>query len=291
MTLTHVVAGENRDSQRRRMLKGGVIVFDCQHMTVPCVVRDISATGARLQVSEATAIPNTFELLVELDGLRADCVVIWRASSRVGVKFETKPKRVTPSRAQVVSAGSSIDDKPTLRRRQDALSGMCRANTDAQPDQSRVVPAERQTKRSRPIPLLIAEDDADDRFLISDAFKETGFEHPVIFVENGEELLSYLRREGPFADCDPPGLVMLDLNMPRMDGRTALMHIKTDPALKRIPVIAFTTSNAENDIERTYELGVSAFISKPGSFDEMLDLVESLNNHWMRFVALPNARA
>ncbi|MGI9480051.1 MAG: response regulator [Hyphomicrobiaceae bacterium] len=143
----------------------------------------------------------------------------------------------------------------------------------------------------RSIPLLIADDDADDRFLIADALKESNFEHPVNFVEDGVELLKYLRQEAPFDACTVPGLILLDLNMPRMDGHTALQNIKTDPDLKRIPVIVFTTSNAEADIERTYELGVSAFITKPNTFDETIELIQSLNDHWMRFVALPTVRA
>lgn len=139
------------------------------------------------------------------------------------------------------------------------------------------------------IPILIAEDDPDDRMLMQDAFSESAFAHPLAFVQNGEELLKYMRAEGAYTDRAFPGLILLDLNMPKMDGRTALMHLKTDSAFKRVPVIVLTTSNAEEDIHRTYELGVTAYISKPGSYAGLMQLVESLNGFFGRFVSLPVA--
>jgi CheY-like chemotaxis protein len=157
------------------------------------------------------------------------------------------------------------------------------AKSDAAPAQA---PA--KTTPQRPaIPIVIADDDPDDRLLIGDVFRESAFSHPISFVENGEELLQYLRGQGVHAGRAMPGLILLDLNMPKMDGRTALMHLKADTALRRIPVIVLTTSNAEDDIQRTYDLGVSAYVPKPNSFDGLLDLVQSLNNYWMRFVASP----
>ncbi|MEO0620539.1 MAG: response regulator, partial [Pseudomonadota bacterium] len=140
----------------------------------------------------------------------------------------------------------------------------------------------------RQIPILIAEDDPDDRMFMRDAFDESDFEHEIAFVENGEELLSYLKGEGEYASAPRPGLILLDLNMPKMDGRTALLHIKANPSLRRIPVIVLTTSRAEEDIEQTYDLGVSSYISKPSSADGLKEVIATLNGYWSNLVALPN---
>jgi CheY-like chemotaxis protein len=138
--------------------------------------------------------------------------------------------------------------------------------------------------------IVIADDDADDRLLIDDAFKETRLANPIEFVNDGEELLEYLRAEGRFESRKNkplPGLILLDLNMPRMDGRTVLSRLKADPALRRIPVVVLTTSKAEEDILRTYDLGVSSFIAKPVSFDGLVDVVKTLKHYWIEIVELP----
>jgi len=141
--------------------------------------------------------------------------------------------------------------------------------------------------------IVIADDDADDRMLVEDAFKESRLANPRVYVEDGEELLAYLRGEGKFAGQARrlPGLILLDLNMPRMDGRTALKHIKNDPELRRIPVIVLTTSKAEEDILRTYDLGVSSFITKPVSFEGLVDVVRTVNHYWIEIVELPASEA
>jgi len=141
------------------------------------------------------------------------------------------------------------------------------------------------------ISILIADDDADDRMLIEDAFRESRLSNPLAFVENGEELLHYLRAEGKFAGRKgerSPRLILLDLNMPKMDGRTALKHLKSDPELRRIPVVVLTTSKAEEDILRTYDLGVSSFITKPVTFQGLVDVVRALNSYWIEIVELPS---
>lgn len=143
---------------------------------------------------------------------------------------------------------------------------------------------------SVPISILIADDDADDRMLIKDAFDECRLKNPLQFVEDGEQLLAYLRREGKYEKLkgEPlPGIILLDLNMPRVDGRTALDEIKKDERLRRIPVIILTTSKAEEDILRTYYLGVSSFISKPVTFDGLVDVVKTIGHYWIQIVALP----
>ena len=143
----------------------------------------------------------------------------------------------------------------------------------------------------RGISILIADDDADDRMLIEDAFVECCLRNPRDYVEDGEDLIHYLRAQGKHGDRDPlqlPGLILLDLNMPRMDGRTALAQLKADPQLKRIPVIVLTTSKAEEDILRTYDLGVNSFISKPVTFDGLIKVVRALNDYWIEMVQLPS---
>lgn len=139
------------------------------------------------------------------------------------------------------------------------------------------------------ISILIADDDADDRMLIEDAFRESRLSNPLAFVENGEELLHYLRCQGKFEGRTGPAprLILLDLNMPKMDGRTALKHLKADPELRRIPVVVLTTSKAEEDILRTYDLGVSSFITKPVTFQGLVDVVRALNSYWIEIVELP----
>ncbi len=144
---------------------------------------------------------------------------------------------------------------------------------------------------AKAIRILVADDDADDRMLIADAFEEAYLKNPVSFVEDGIELLEYLKREGKYKDADEddhlPGIILLDLNMPRMDGRTALKEIRADPELRKIPIVVLTTSKSEEDILRTYDLGVNSFITKPVTFDGLVQVVQVLNQYWIEIVALP----
>ena len=143
---------------------------------------------------------------------------------------------------------------------------------------------------SRAVSILIADDDADDRLLIQDAFDESSLSNPLVFVKDGEELTDYLYRRGDYEslkDAPLPGVILLDLNMPKKDGRTALKEIKEDETLRRIPVVVLTTSQAEEDIARTYELGVSSFITKPVTFEALCDVVRALSHYWFEIVALP----
>ncbi len=141
------------------------------------------------------------------------------------------------------------------------------------------------------IRIIVADDDADDRLLIGDAFKEAHLLNNVEFVEDGQELLDCLRGHGRYADnpvASTPDLVLLDLNMPRMDGREALKEIKEDPVLRRIPVVVLTTSKTEQDIFRTYDLGVNSFISKPVRFSELVDVIGATTSYWLEIVSLPH---
>ncbi len=144
---------------------------------------------------------------------------------------------------------------------------------------------------SRPMTVLMADDDEDDRLLARDAFEECNADVDLRFVENGEELLDYLNGHGRFAGAPRPSLILLDLNMPRKDGREALAAIKSNPSLRRIPVVVLSTSKAEEDVTRSYDLGVSSFISKPVTYESLLALVRTLSLYWFDTVRLPRASA
>ncbi|HZZ44347.1 MAG TPA: response regulator [Tepidisphaeraceae bacterium] len=141
-----------------------------------------------------------------------------------------------------------------------------------------------------PIIILLVDDDADDRMLARDALAESRLANDLREVGDGEEMLDYLQRRGKYADpktSPKPGLILLDLNMPRKDGREALKELKADPSLRHIPVVVLTTSKAEEDIYRTYDLGVSSFITKPVSFDGLVAVMRVLRKYWFEIVELP----
>jgi len=145
-------------------------------------------------------------------------------------------------------------------------------------------------KHGEPITILMADDDADDRRLTRDALEDSRLANDLHFVENGEELLAYLRHEGKYADAEKaprPGLILLDLNMPRKDGRTALKEMKADPDLRQIPVTVLTTSKADEDIFRSYDLGVNSYIVKPVTFEALVDILQTLEKYWFEIVELP----
>ena len=149
-------------------------------------------------------------------------------------------------------------------------------------------------KLARPITVLYADDDPEDRLLVKEAWKESRLANELHFVEDGEELLDYLYRRGKYVameDMPLPGMILLDLNMPRMDGREALQHIKADPRLKLIPTVVLTTSKAEEDIFRAYDLGVNSFIVKPVTFQNLVDLTLAFGRYWFEIVELPREEA
>jgi CheY-like chemotaxis protein len=136
----------------------------------------------------------------------------------------------------------------------------------------------------------MADDDADDRMLAKEAWEESLLANPLHFVHDGEELMDYLQRRGKYAsltDAPRPGVILLDLNMPRKDGREALREIKTDPHLRQIPIVVLTTSKAEEDIYRSYDLGVSSFITKPVTFEALVEVMRTLGRYWFEIVELP----
>lgn len=143
---------------------------------------------------------------------------------------------------------------------------------------------------ARPIVILVADDDEEDRMLTSQALEESRVINDLRFVEDGDELLDYLYRRGRYeapSSSPRPGLILLDLNMPRRDGREALREIKADPELRRIPVIVLTTSKAEEDIYRTYDLGANSFITKPVHFESLVTIMKQIGRYWIEIVELP----
>lgn len=148
-------------------------------------------------------------------------------------------------------------------------------------------------KSGKLITILIAEDDADDRLLAQEALNESRLVNEVHFVEDGEELLDYLRHAGHYATVPAPrpGVILLDLNMPRKDGREALTELKKDKDLRRIPVVVMTTSKAEEDILRSYDLGVNSFIVKPVTFEGLVEVMRTLGHYWFEIVELPPTAA
>ena len=137
----------------------------------------------------------------------------------------------------------------------------------------------------------MADDDEDDRLLTQDALAESRVLNELHFVEDGVELLEYLERKGKFVDksiSPRPGLILLDLNMPRMDGREALEAIKANPNLKGIPVVILTTSKQEEDMVKGYNLGAASYITKPVTFDGLVELMKTLGKYWVEFVELPS---
>lgn len=136
----------------------------------------------------------------------------------------------------------------------------------------------------------MADDDPDDRMLMKEALDENNLSNAIHFVEDGEELVHYLYKKGKFTTQPTfrPGLILLDLNMPKIDGREALKIIKSDRDLRRIPVIILTTSNSEWDITNTYDLGVNSFICKPVRFDQLIEIIRAIGNYWFGTVTLPS---
>jgi CheY-like chemotaxis protein len=144
--------------------------------------------------------------------------------------------------------------------------------------------------RAKPITILLADDDPDDRMLAREALKESRLANTLYTVEDGEQLLDYLCRRGRYSDPSSsprPGLILLDLNMPRKDGREVLREIKSDPNLRRIPVLVLTTSKAEEDIYKTYDLGANSFITKPVTFEALVNVMRSIGQYWFNIVELP----
>lgn len=139
------------------------------------------------------------------------------------------------------------------------------------------------------IVIVMADDDPDDRMLAKEAFEENKLKNELFFTEDGEDLLNFLQHKGKYTpeNAPTPQLILLDLNMPRKDGREALIEIKSNPKLRKIPVVVLTTSKGEEDIIKSYDLGVNSFITKPVTFDRLVEVIGKLNDYWFEIVKLP----
>ncbi|HEY3921435.1 MAG TPA: response regulator [Gaiellaceae bacterium] len=145
-----------------------------------------------------------------------------------------------------------------------------------------------------PMTILLADDDEEDLQMTLEALRENRLGNDMRVTRDGEELMDYLLQRGDYSnpvDAPPPGLILLDLNMPKKDGREALAEIKSDARLRQIPVIVLTTSQAEEDIVRTYDLGVNSFITKPVTFAGLVDAMKVMAQYWFEIVELPAAGA
>jgi two-component system, response regulator len=146
------------------------------------------------------------------------------------------------------------------------------------------------TDKNHLAPILMAEDDKDDQLITQKALEENRVANPLVVVEDGEQLMDYLNRKGSFAgypSVPQPCFILLDLNMPKMDGREALKAIKSDEKLKRIPVVILTTSKAEEDILKSYHTGANSYITKPVTFQGLVTVIRSLKTYWLEIVDLP----
>ncbi|QBM18370.1 response regulator rcp1 [Marinobacter sp. JH2] len=145
----------------------------------------------------------------------------------------------------------------------------------------------------KPVPILMADDDPLDQLLTKEAFEEAKAVNPLYFVDNGVELMRYLRREPPYTnevEYPMPGLILLDLNMPKMDGRECLTEIQKDPRLRFLPIIVMTTSNREEEVLKSYQLGANSYIAKPVDFEKLVAQVKAFHAYWCSVVELPSGK-
>lgn len=147
-------------------------------------------------------------------------------------------------------------------------------------------------KEGHPITILMAEDDPDDRMLVQEAFEESRLKNELRFVEDGEQIMAYLRHEEGYDahNAPEPAVILLDLNMPKKDGREVLEELKSDPKLRHIPVIVLTTSEAEEDIVRSYCSGAAGFVVKPVTFQRLVDVLKTIGDYWLEIVQLPTGK-
>ncbi|HEY0452908.1 response regulator [Actinophytocola sp.] len=138
------------------------------------------------------------------------------------------------------------------------------------------------------IDVLLVEDDDGDVLMTKEAFEYHKIRNRLHVVNDGEQALQFLRREGEYADAPRPGLILLDLNLPRVDGREVLAELKDDPELRMIPVVVLTTSESEEDIVRSYSLHANAYVSKPVDFDRFIEVVRHIDSFFVTVVKLPH---
>lgn len=235
---------DSRKSERIRVYKAGTIATSRIEVTLPCVVRDVSQDGAMLQTTNAFLIPDKFKLFVDVDGLDTECEVKWRRGTKIGVQFRED------------QALASLEDQQ--KKRQVAAPG------------------------TEPFKLVIAEDDPDDRYFFEEALAECEVPHGVHFSEDGKDLLDHVFARDHHHGRPQPDLIVMDLNMPKIDGRKALSEMKAHRLTRAIPVVVLTTSSNEDDILKIYDLGASSYITKPPGLDEFKGIVHELLTFWNR---------
>ena len=147
-----------------------------------------------------------------------------------------------------------------------------------------------QDKNGRPVEVLLVEDNPGDVRLTREALKEAKVRNSLSVVGDGVEAMAFLRREGSYATAPRPDIVLLDLNLPKKDGREVLAEVKADPDLRRIPVVILTTSKAEEDILKTYDLHANCFVTKPVDFDQFIKVIQSIEGFWLTIVQLPGTK-
>jgi CheY-like chemotaxis protein len=140
-----------------------------------------------------------------------------------------------------------------------------------------------------PVEILLVEDDPGDVLITREAIESSKVANRLSVVSNGEEALQFLQRQEPFADAPRPGLILLDLNLPRLDGREVLARVKADPDLRRIPVVVLTTSSSDDDIVRSYDLHANAYVTKPVDFDQFMSVVRQIDHFFVSIVTLPRS--
>ena len=141
--------------------------------------------------------------------------------------------------------------------------------------------------QSHSFEILLVEDNPGDVFLTQEAFREGAFTHHISVAEDGVEAIRFLRREGRYKNAPVPDLILLDLNLPRKDGRELLAEVKNDPALQHIPIIVLTTSRADQDVTRAYRLHANCYLTKPIQMDSFLSMIRSVEDFWLNIVRLP----
>lgn len=145
------------------------------------------------------------------------------------------------------------------------------------------------SRSGRPIEILLVEDNAPDVRLTKEALKEGKVRNNLAVVSDGVEALDYLYRRGSYANATRPDIILLDLNLPRKDGREVLAEIKADPSLRRIPIVVLTTSSAEEDVIKTYDLHVNCYITKPVDMEQFVSVVKAIDSFWFEVVRLPSS--
>ncbi|MBN2323374.1 MAG: response regulator [Spirochaetes bacterium] len=148
----------------------------------------------------------------------------------------------------------------------------------------------KDTGQKRPAEILMVEDNAGDVRLAIEAFKESGFLYNLTTVHDGKEAILFLRKEGRYRDTTQPDIILLDLNLPKIDGREVLIRIKTDPDLKRIPVVVLTSSKADDDISKAYDTHANSYITKPINLEAFIGIVKSIEKYWLSVVTLPSGK-